>query len=320
MKKVTVLMSTFNGEKYVEEQINSILKQKGIDSNFSMQLMIRDDMSTDKTKEILEKYRNNSKIDFLVDDLGNIGVKQSFFQLLRNSPNADLYFFCDQDDIWPQNKILEFIYNYNENSIADQNRPLGFYSDLWIADEFGKSKNIKMSDLYDWSKYSDYEYLSWNYRVTGAAFAINQAAKELATKIPKNVVDKINMHDSFIALLVSIFGKLIFIDKPLLLYRQHNNNVIGASASNKGYFERIRMVFKTVEQFENDGLLIFELIQKLDYSHDEVKEYRIYFSNFETLKKSVSLRKRFVSWKKMSKSMYLNKIKYISLLRAIINT
>lgn len=318
MKKVTVLMSTFNGEKYVEEQINSILKQKGIDSNFSMQLMIRDDMSTDKTKEILEKYRENLKIDFLVDDLGNIGVKQSFFQLLRNSPNADLYFFCDQDDIWPKNKILEFMYSYN--SIGDQNRPLGFYSDLWIADEFGKSKNIKMSDLYDWSKYADYGYLSWNYRVTGAAFAINQAAKDLAIKIPKSIVDKINMHDSFIALLISIFGELIFIDKPLLLYRQHNNNVIGASSSNKGYFERIRMVFKTVGQFENDGLLVFELIQGLDYSQDKVKEYRMYFLNFEILKKSISLRQRLISWKKMSRNMYLNKIKYISLLKAIINT
>lgn len=93
-KKVIVLMSTYNGERHLVEQIESILNQEGVD----VRLMIRDDGSNDKTVEIARKYTD----DVVVGD--NIGFRYSFLELIKNAPEAEYYALADQDDIWlPEN-------------------------------------------------------------------------------------------------------------------------------------------------------------------------------------------------------------------------
>ncbi|MGB2510916.1 glycosyltransferase [Leuconostoc suionicum] len=317
MKKVVVLMSAYNGEKYIEEQINSILCQRGMNSLFHLSILVRDDGSTDGTEKILNKLSANNNVVILNKLTDNLGVKKSFFYLLNNAPEADLYFFSDQDDIWPQNKVERFFAHYDSLKKTDQNKAVGLYSDLWIADEFGKSTNVKMSEMYDWSRNADYQYLSWNYRVTGAAFAINSNTKNILSNLTENIIAKINMHDSFIGLIISTTGKLIEIDEPLLYYRQHESNVVGASHSSKSILQRIRLLLSTVERLENDNLL---LLKWIDEEHPELNDGgdpRFYFDHFKTLKYSRNLIKRVLAWKYLASNITLNKIRVVSFVKAV---
>lgn len=103
-KTITVLMSTYNGEKYLEEQINSILCQKGVKVN----LLVRDDGSNDRTVDILNQYSSNGLLEYIAGD--NIGYGKSFlflFQVVKDP--TDYYAFADQDDIWNEHKLYEAI-------------------------------------------------------------------------------------------------------------------------------------------------------------------------------------------------------------------
>ena len=125
MKKVQVLLSTYNGEKYLKEQIESILKQKEVDKK----LIVRDDGSSDSTIKILEEISNkNKKIIFYKGK--NIGPARSFMELLKKSEEADYYSFADQDDIWEENKIISAI-----NKLNNINEPELYLSALGIVNE-----------------------------------------------------------------------------------------------------------------------------------------------------------------------------------------
>lgn len=131
MKKVQVLLSTYNGEKYLKEQIESILKQKEVD----IHLLVRDDGSSDSTIKILEEISNkNKKITFYKGK--NIGPARSFMELLKKSEEADYYSFADQDDIWEENKIISAI-----NKLKNTNEPELYLSALGIVNE--KLENIE---------------------------------------------------------------------------------------------------------------------------------------------------------------------------------
>ncbi len=98
--KVVVLMSTYNGEKYLREQIDSILGQRDVE----VSLLVRDDGSTDATLAILDEYKTSGVLDYYCGS--NIGPARSFMHLLQNAPESDFYAFSDQDDIWMDDKLL----------------------------------------------------------------------------------------------------------------------------------------------------------------------------------------------------------------------
>ena len=103
-EKVQILLSTYNGEKYLEELIISLLDQEY--SNLS--ILIRDDGSVDRTVEILKKYENNNNISIIFGE--NLGVVDSFFELIKNADaEAEFVAFCDQDDLWEQSKIFRAV-------------------------------------------------------------------------------------------------------------------------------------------------------------------------------------------------------------------
>ena len=105
--KIAVLMSSYNGEKYIEEQIESIIEQE----NVVVDLFIRDDGSTDKTKEIITRFQSENihiNLDY------NIGVVKSFFELIKTADGYDYYALCDQDDVWDKDKLYVAIKHIKE--------------------------------------------------------------------------------------------------------------------------------------------------------------------------------------------------------------
>ena len=126
MKTVCVLMSTYNGEKYIVEQIDSILQQENVNVN----LLIRDDGSKDKTVEIIKQYLIDKRVSFVSGD--NIGYKKSFLWLMDNSPNSDYYAFADQDDVWKKDKLFAAVTKLENEDIAE---PKLYTSALTRVDE-----------------------------------------------------------------------------------------------------------------------------------------------------------------------------------------
>lgn len=213
MEKVCVLMSTYNGEKYLEEQLDSILNQKG---KFLLDILVRDDGSTDDTINILKKYEKNNYIKWYSGE--NLKPAKSFWNLLMNaSDEYDFYLFADQDDYWYDNKI--------QNSIDKLPRevPAIYYSNPEIVNHklelLGKKvyKKKTQNDLYS---------IICGCNIIGCTMCFNNALFNIVHK--KNMPQKILMHDSYLArICVSIGGKIVYDDNSYMKYRQHNNNTIG---------------------------------------------------------------------------------------------
>lgn len=265
-----VLLSTYNGEHYLRNQVNSILTQTGLNTLFSLRIYIRDDHSTDHTFDLIKNLHNehSETIEIIGDGQDNLGVRSSFLTLVKQAPqDQDLYFFSDQDDIWEPQKVVTFL---EHAAMHDNSYPIGYYSDLWIADANAVATGKKMSDVAQWhTENTDYEFLSFNYRVTGAAFAINAQAQTMLADISFQLLSVANMHDSFFSLAIAATGKMVLINEPLTRYRQHANNVVGASGHHKTLMEHWHgaFVFPGQKIFNNVLLAQFMTAQQLAFNH-----------------------------------------------------
>lgn len=216
---VDILLATYNGEKYLEAQLESILNQTY--SNF--RLLISDDCSSDNTKKILEKYKekDNRIITFFQEK--NLGVIKNFEFLLKQVENK-YYMFSDQDDIWKKNKIEKSIkkmeeFNcdlvYTDLEVVDENLNV-IYSSYWKLK--GIYKKIK--------KYNNFESLYLNNFITGCTIISKKEFIEKVLPLPNT--SKYVLHDYWIPLIISQYGKIDYIEEPLIKYRQHKNNKIGS--------------------------------------------------------------------------------------------
>ena len=227
--KVNILMSTYNGQQFLAEQIRSIQEQSYTDWT----LFIRDDGSSDNTEEILKDFeRQDSRIHLIDSDKSdNLGVIKSFHKLV-NHDRADYYFFSDQDDVWLPNK-LELSLKEARNYLADL--PLMVYMDLKVVNQ--DLEIMTESMVKSQSHHANTELVQelTENTVTGGVAMINHALAEMW-----QVTDDILMHDWYLALLASAFGNLVFIDQPGELYRQHSDNVLGARTLSKRFKKWIR--------------------------------------------------------------------------------
>ncbi|HEM3176910.1 TPA: glycosyltransferase family 2 protein [Streptococcus suis] len=227
--KVNILMSTYNGQQFLAEQIRSIQEQSYTDWT----LFIRDDGSSDNTKEILKDFEHqDSRIHIIDSDKSdNLGVIKSFHKLV-NHDRADYYFFSDQDDVWLPNK-LELSLKEAQNYPADL--PLMVYMDLKVVNQ--DLEIMTESMVKSQSHHANTELVQelTENTVTGGVAMINHTLAEMWQE-----TEDILMHDWFLALLASAFGNLVFIDQPGELYRQHSDNVLGARTLSKRFKKWIR--------------------------------------------------------------------------------
>ncbi len=241
--KVQILLATYNGEKFLREQLDSIVNQE-----YKLwDLLIHDDGSIDNTILILNEYKNNypKKIRLLIDNKIFSSASKNFFHLIENrSRKANLYCLCDQDDIWHKSKLKLIIERYN--TIGD-NKPVLIHSDLSLIDSSGKLLKKSHNKLINYQKNLITKYTSLYYNpVPGCAMSINSA---LADKL--SYCKYMVMHDWWI-LLSAIYGNttVLYIKSPLVKYRQHSGNVFGYKKFNIVILF-IRLFFKIPRYIKN---------------------------------------------------------------------
>lgn len=226
MKSLDILLATYNGEKFLAEQVESIVSQLG-SANIQARIIVRDDGSTDKTKEILESYV--SKYPTILKIIPNnerkpLGACGNFSKLLTYS-SADYIMFSDQDDIWLPYKIDLEIKKIGElESIYGENMPVLVHTDLAVV---RKDLSPICHSLWKYqgiTPYADWRRLLVQNVVTGCTMVINRALRNVVLPIPEEAI----MHDWWIALVASFLGKVEAISKPTVLYRQHEHNDTGA--------------------------------------------------------------------------------------------
>ena len=223
---IVILLGTYNGEPYIEEQIKSIQDQ----TRQNWTLFIRDDGSTDNTVRILNSYQQeDNRIRVIVDKKSNLGTCGNFNELCKAALKTDVetLLFCDQDDVWLPDKIENQVNAIQriENQYG-KGCPILVHSDLSVVDSH--LKRIHKSFLaYHGVRNVEKEalgtLLAQNY-ITACASAFNRSLLKLATPIP----DEVLMHDWWFALCAAACGQIGFIETPMTLYRQHHNNTIGA--------------------------------------------------------------------------------------------
>jgi glycosyltransferase involved in cell wall biosynthesis len=224
---VLILMGTYNGEKFIEEQIQSIIDQ----TYTQWCLYIQDDDSTDRTTKIIEQFAEMypERIIILHKESPPHGAKVNYFTLCEYMLHTEYPYimFCDQDDVWKKDKIEVTIEKMKQEERDNKSALVLVHTDLEVVDE--KLNSIKQSYM----KYRalDPQCVATNRllmqnNVTGCTIMINRPLLQKAFKDCNS--ERIAMHDWWVALIASLFGKIVYIDEATIQYRQHSNNAIGA--------------------------------------------------------------------------------------------
>lgn len=288
MEKIDILLATYNGEKFVKEQIESILNQTY--ENFN--LIISDDASTDNTLNILEEYEKKDTRIKVFKKEKNEGLIDNFEFLLKNV-TSDYFMFSDQDDIWKKDKIEKSI-----NKLKEENSGL-VYTDLEIVDEklnviypsYWKYKQIYKKII----KYNNFEALYLNNFVTGCTILAKSKYIKDILPLPRN--SKFVLHDYWTALIISAKDKISYVEEPTIQYRQHKNNRVGSSRKSDQLenFEDLRNLFirvkiehfevfkeniekiktKEISKYTNEALKYFENLKKVKYIN--LKNWNLFF-------------------------------------------
>jgi glycosyltransferase involved in cell wall biosynthesis len=226
---VDILLATYNGEKYLHQQIDSIINQ----TYNNWRIIVRDDCSIDDTVKILLEYKKklNDRFTIINNDNKNLGPAFNFIELLKKS--SSLYcMFCDQDDYWLPDKIELSVNKMNEYS----GMPALVYTGLEVVDWELKKMGVSLpemekmtpGDLY-------YKNIIIHNKIAGCTVIINSELRSIALS---GNIDYIIMHDWYLAVIASLCGAIGYIDKPTILYRQHQNNTIGVKIKDFFYWKK----------------------------------------------------------------------------------
>lgn len=232
LPRLAILLSTYNGEEFLDEQLDSILDQSVKD----IVIVVRDDGSSDETAAVLARYEKkySEKFCLLPSDNQNLGAKSSFACLMRyvleNKQALGLdrayMMFADQDDIWiPQKAEYEFQRLLQIERRESSLIPALVHSDLEVIDRHGKCI-AESFIVYQGLKIDrgNLVNLALSNLVTGCTAVINEELANKALPIPNDAI----MHDWWLAVTAAAFGAREYIDQPLVRYRQHDANAIGA--------------------------------------------------------------------------------------------
>ena len=226
---ITIIMAVYNGQEYIREQLESLKDQ----TYTEWRLVIRDDRSSDKTAEIVKKFSDEveQEVIFKVNEKPSGSAKNNFALLINDAKESDYVMFCDQEDIWKKDKI-EITFNKMKQAEERYGRdfPLLVHGDVEVIDENGNINADSMFEMSHINADSKLPQILIQNHVTGCTMMCN---KKLIAGISEYASSEyIIMHDYLAALYASVFGKIEVIKKPLLSYRQHSGNSVGAKNNN----------------------------------------------------------------------------------------
>ena len=290
MYTVQVLLSTYNGEAYLKEQLDSILNQK----NIAVKLFVRDDGSSDGTVDILRAYAAlHDNMQYLSGE--NCGVVASFFRLFELSdPDVDFYALSDQDDVWDEDKLsiacqkLEQMRKSksqkkkkHDSQIRTFTTPLLYCCDAWNTDD---ALNLLPESMQTAGRelVPDFRNALIENIARGASIVFNQA---LMSYIRISMPQDIYMHDWWLYLVASCFGEVCYDSAAHYKYRQHAGNALGAAApsgcssffrrlkqsrTNGGHISRQAKAFERIYHVPEEKQPFLNIVTK----YQDVKSYR----------------------------------------------
>jgi glycosyltransferase involved in cell wall biosynthesis len=270
---VEVLLATFNGEKYLAEQLDSLLAQCGV----NISLLVSDDGSTDKTLEILDTYQYSFS-EFRILDGPKLGPQANFFSLLLKS-TGEYVALCDQDDIWEKTHLIDSITRLSS---------LGPRVTFSAVTEFSSDSSIPHQIWPRKIRIGKIENLLFENYVRGCTIVMNRSFVEIVnTKHPKHSV----MHDWWIALVGIGIGCLSANPQPEVRYRLHNNNFVGSSPTFKS------KVWRTSKILRSGSMSLIGQIEDLNSIHSNKmnEKSRLSTSIWINPDKMESLRKQIFS-------------------------
>lgn len=254
--EVAVVMSTYNGARYLEEQVESILAQEGVD----VRLYVRDDGSTDGTVEKLERWASAGALELL--DGGNLGVTRSFLLLVSQVAERHPYVaLADQDDVWHTNKLLRATTRLSE---LDPSLPAAYCSEYTYCDQDlvprGRSHLNRIG--------VDFQRMLYENVTSGNTMVMNQL---LARAISRAGLEGVYTHDWWVSLVATAIGTLVFDDFSSLEYRRLSNN---ASASGRGAKEVLANRVRRYVAGDELGLVTRQLEKLRDEYWDRMPDDR----------------------------------------------
>jgi glycosyltransferase involved in cell wall biosynthesis len=234
-KSVQIVLATYNGARFLPAQLDSILAQQ----DYFSEILVCDDGSTDTTLDVIAQYvsRYPGKIRVVPKKPGQRGAAANFSNLLECS-TADYVLLCDQDDVWDEDKIQSLTARMDELELQHgAGKPLLLHSDLRVVDEQLRQISASLFEYQNLDKnLSSLAGCLCQNSVTGCTVIVNRALIRLALPVAPQAV----MHDWWLALVAAAFGRVEFLDRPFIRYRQHASNTLGA----KGW--GIRRIAQTV--------------------------------------------------------------------------
>ncbi|WP_458729707.1 glycosyltransferase family 2 protein [Pseudomonas brenneri] len=262
VSEINIVIATYNGARFVADFLASLVEQTRKD----FKIIVSDDGSTDETIEIIEMYRCSLNIEIYKNN-GVSGVVGNFNSGLQNT-TADYVFLADQDDWWAPSKIevmMDTAYHYEVKG-----KPLLVFSDIEVVDKDLKSVH---QSYYAYSKKISnnlgvQDFVISNH-IPGCAMLINKTLAEKAMPFPEGI----RMHDWWLAAVAHAIGHVVYVDTPLIKYRQHAGNAVGAPSTKKmqsrlyGLAKSPSSLKKSINMLRQRALWSKNLVQDLIARH-----------------------------------------------------
>lgn len=277
--RVSIAMTTYNGEKFLRQQLDSILCQ----TITEFELIICDDNSNDNTWKILLSYANKDKRVKIIKNKNNIGFAKNFEQAI-NLCSACFIALCDQDDIWYPNHLEVLLDNIGSNVLC--------VGDAEFIDSKGRKMNKTLSFANGVHKIPPPDKVIWRILLNtnifqGASMMITKDFRDKVFPIPDGIY-----HDTYLSLCASVECRLVYVDKIITNYRRHENNVSMGYDRDNGWRIPIKKVWKCItrkEKFVSDRLGLCNHISKIFTESRNINHFKEIISAFNDRKISIKL-------------------------------